>query len=78
MKMLSLKVPEALDVKLTAIARRRGTSKSTVIREALERLPAGEDAQPESVLALARDLAGCIAGPPDLSWHRMHMRGYGR
>ena len=37
MKVLSLKVPEQLDRKLAAVVKRRGTPKSAVVREALER-----------------------------------------
>jgi len=36
MKVLSLKVPEALDRKLTAVVKRRGVRKSAVVRQALE------------------------------------------
>jgi predicted transcriptional regulator len=77
MKTLSLKVPDALDTRLTAVARRRATSKSAVVRDALERLATGDEAHP-SALDLARDLAGCVAGPRDLSSNPKHLRGYGR
>ncbi len=79
MKSLSLKLPDVLDAKLAAVARRRGASKSAVVREALEAYVAhGGKVVPGSALDLARDLAGCLEGPGDLSYNKWHMRGFGR
>jgi Arc/MetJ-type ribon-helix-helix transcriptional regulator len=79
MKTLSLKLPETLDSRLTAAARRRGQSRSAVVREALEALLGGDNAGREgSCLDLAADLAGCVAGPGDLSVNPDRLRGYGR
>lgn len=65
---ISLKVPETLAIRLEAIARRRGVSKSTLIRSALEAYlqTAGSEA-PGSALAQAADLTGVLSGPKDLS-----------
>jgi predicted transcriptional regulator len=78
MKTLSLKLPEELDIRIGAIARQRGSSKSEVVRRALEAYLAGE-ATPwsGSALELAGDLVGALVGPTDLSYHQEHMRGYG-
>ena len=79
MKNLSLKLPDVLDAKLAAAARRRGASKSAVVREALEAyVTRGGKVVPGSALDLARDLAGCLEGPGDLSYNKRHMRGFGR
>jgi len=81
MQSLSMKVPETLNQQLDDMARRRGVSKSSLIREAItdwvarersERSPAG------SFLALAEDLAGSMEGPEDLSTNKKHLDGYGR
>jgi hypothetical protein len=78
MKTLSLKLPEAVAIRLAAAARKRNQSKSAVVRAILvERLAKEESAAEGSCLELAADLAGCVAGPRDLSTHEKHMRGYG-
>ena len=69
MKTISLKVPDGLDAHLERLAVERGTSKSELVRQALEAHlesllgGAGE----RSFAMLAGDLAGCILGPADLS-----------
>ena len=79
MKTLTVKVPEELDLKLTAEATRRGESKSTLIRAAIERIVDGDaTVTPDSCLDLARDLLGSCEGPEDLSHNKEHLRGYGQ
>jgi Arc/MetJ-type ribon-helix-helix transcriptional regulator len=79
MKNLSLKLPDALDVKLRAVARKRRASKSDVVRAALESYLAGRSgAAARSVLDLAGDLVGCLEGPGDLSYNKKYMRGFGK
>ncbi len=79
MKSLSLKLPDALDAKLAAVARKRRASKSAVVREALEAYIAhGGKVIPGSALDLAKDLAGCLEGSGDLSYNKRYMRGFGR
>jgi len=75
MKMLSMKLPVALSVKLERAARERGQSKSEVVRAALEHFLNGE--RPMSALELAGDLAGCGEGPGDLSTNPKYMEGFG-
>jgi hypothetical protein len=31
-----------------------------------------------SALSLAKDLAGCVSGPPDLSVNKDYLRGFGK
>ena len=75
---ISLKMPEALAAEVAAVARRRGVSKSALIREAIERLLSSDGAdEPRSALDLARDLAGAFEGPEDLATNAKHMEGFG-
>ena len=79
MKSLSMRLPEALDAKLSALAKKRGEPKSEVAREAIEVFVNGNGVRSElSCHDLAKDLAGCAAGPADLATNKKHLRGYGR
>ena len=77
MKALSLKLSDALDARLSAAARKRRTSKSALVRDALEAF-LGTKVRPGSALELMRDLAGCAEGPGDLSYNKAHLRDYGK
>jgi hypothetical protein len=76
MSNVSLKIPPALHSAVEEMAKRRGVSKSALIREALERYLGAPPAK-GSFLALAKDYAGCVDGPPDLSSNAEHLEGYG-
>ena len=79
MKTLSLKLPELLFAKLASAAEKRGESKSALVREAIEAFLSEDSPVPESsCLDLAKDLAGCVNGPVDLSLSKKHMFGYGQ
>jgi len=79
MKTLSLKLPEPLLEKLDSAARKRGESRSALLREAIEAVIGGEShVQDGSCLDLAQDLAGCVKGPEDLSFNKKAMDGYGQ
>ena len=79
MKTLTVKLSDALDQKLTALATQQGESKSAVVRTAIEKtLETSYETSPESCLHLARDLAGCVEGASDLSHNKKHFEGYGR
>ncbi|MBI2316959.1 MAG: ribbon-helix-helix protein, CopG family [Betaproteobacteria bacterium] len=80
MKSISLKLPEQLDARLAAIARRRGgTGRSALIREALERFVEAEAAvRAGSLLESLADLAGTVRGPADLAINPKHLGGFGR
>jgi len=79
MKTLTVKVPEELDLKLAAVAAKRGESKSNLIRTAINSiLKANEAVTPNSCLDLAKDLVGSVEGPSDLSYNKKHLKGYGK
>lgn len=80
MNTISLKLPKSLDTKLAATAKRRGASKSAIVREAIEDYFARNGATPSlSVAELAKELIGCVkGGPPDLSYNKKYMRGFGK
>lgn len=76
---VSVKLPARLDDRLEEEARRRSTSKSELIRQAVATLiDRPRAAPPASFLARAQDLAGSIDGPEDLSTGPEHLEGYGR
>ena len=80
MKVLSFKVPETLDRKLSAVVKRRRMQKSVLVREALEQyLDESREIRSGSFLQLAGDLVGCVKdAPADLSRNPKHLDGYGR
>lgn len=79
MKTMTLRMPESLFAKLTERAKRKGATRSELVRRILgEHLDTGPSANGLSVLAVARDLAGKVRGPEDLSVNPEHLRGYGR
>ncbi len=79
MKTLSLKLTESLDKKLAEAATKRVASKSALVREALESYMKNEKTVKQgSCLELAQDLMGSVEGPRDLSFHKKHMKGFGK
>lgn len=78
MKTLSIKIQESLLEKLDSTVRKRGESRSVIIREAIESIIDGENQiRKGSCLDLAKDLAGTINGKEDLSFNKKLMKGYG-
>ena len=79
MATVSSTLPDSLASRLAEAARIRRTSKSAIIREALDAYLAVGESRPGkgSALALAGDLVGIFAGPADLSRNRKHMRNFG-
>lgn len=79
MKTLTVRLPEALATDIETEARKRGVSKSDVVRERLERDAGPADVPP--ALADIADLIGSVAGlPRDLSARKKHylrLWGYG-
>lgn len=75
MRTISLKLTEELEVRLALLAKQRRTSRSEVIRAALE---AFEPLRVTSFAAAAADLVGSVEGPRDLSTSKRHLEGYGR
>jgi hypothetical protein len=79
MKTVSLKLPARLDARLTVAARQGRTTKSAVVRKALDAYLNGKKpAKKGSFLELAGDLVGRLEGPGDLSCNPEHMRDFGK
>ena len=77
MTTITCKVPEALNAKIVAQAKRRRVSKSAIVREALEKVVAGDKRKPVRAIDLVRDLVGSVDGPSDLSTNPKYMEGFG-
>ena len=75
MRTVSFKLSEQLDNALSDLARRRKSSRSALVREALEALAKGKR---RSVTAVVDELVAPVDGPADLSTNPKHMAGYGR
>ena len=75
MRTVSFKLPEQLDDALTDLARRRKSSRSALVREALEAVASRGR---HSVTAVVDELIGALDGPADLSSNPKHMAGYGK
>ena len=75
MRTVSFKLPERLDDALSDLARRRKSSRSAVVREALEELAASGR---RSVTAAVDALVGPLDGPGDLSTNPKQLTGYGK
>jgi len=78
-KILTLKLDGSLYARVVALAKRRGTTQSAVVRDAIKAaLDKHKRPYVGSALDLAKDLAGCVTGPADLSTKKTHLRGFGR
>lgn len=76
---ITVKLPRALGERLGRAVVRRRSTRSAVVREAIEAYLAAEAAPAAGTCYdLASDLAGSVSGPLDLSSNRRRMRGYGR
>lgn len=75
MRTVSFKLPEHLDDALSDLARRRKSSRSALVREAVETLASGKH---RSVTAMVDELVGTLDGPADLSTNPKHLSGYGK
>jgi metal-responsive CopG/Arc/MetJ family transcriptional regulator len=73
MRTTSMKFPDVLDASIDDEARTLGTTRSAVIREAVEAYLASD----RSVTARAGRLVGCLSGPSDLSTSPDHLKEYG-
>jgi predicted transcriptional regulator len=73
-RVISIKLPEHLERRLDELARERGSTRSAVLREALE---AYANRSRASVTAAAGELVGSLAGPRDLSTSPDHLAGFG-
>ncbi|MBA3341596.1 MAG: ribbon-helix-helix protein, CopG family [Gemmatimonadaceae bacterium] len=75
MRTVSFKLSERLDDALSDLAQRRKSSRSSLVREALEALATGKR---RSVTAVVDELVGSLDGSADLSTNPKHMAGYGK
>ena len=79
MDTLTLKVPEILKKKLNSFAKRKGLSRSEIIRSALLEYFSRDEFEKEGTfLDLSKDLAGSLEGPTDLSANEKYLDGYGK
>ena len=79
MNTVSLKMPDPLAAELAATARRKGMSRSALIREALTAYLGRLATEcPGSALTRVADLEGIICGPEDLSENQDHLEEFGR
>ena len=76
MPVVTVKMPASLHARLEAEARRRGTTKSAVLREAFAQRPATAPAG--SFYERAKHLIGAASGPGDLSARSKTLKGYGQ
>lgn len=80
MTTISLKLPNRLLELLEKESRARGSTKSSLVRECLEKtLAAPPHGGKATCYDLAKDLAGSLKGlPRDLATNPKHMEGFGR
>jgi hypothetical protein len=79
MRTVSLKLPASLSVRLERTAKKRGQSKSEILRAALEQYLNGEHGiPPGSALEAVAPWVGCVEGPGDLSTNPKYMEGFGK
>ena len=79
MKTISLKLPDEIDAKLTATAKRAGKTRSQITREALDAFLEGTSRKTRiSCLDLVKDLVGSVKGPGELASNIKYLSGYCR
>lgn len=80
MRTISLKLPDALLEQLEHAARTRRVTKSSLVRESLERAFYNrKSGRAKSCYDLAQDLAGSVTGlPEDLAVNPEYMQGFGQ
>jgi len=75
---LTLKIPEGIKEKLNSYAKRKGLSRSEIVRNALLDYFDKDDLDRQgSFYDLAKDLAGSVSEKDDLSVNKEHLNGYG-
>ena len=79
MKTITLKISEKTEADLKYLASEKGTTKSLIIREAIESYLADKNVKRKSnFLELAGDIIGSVEGPEDLSTNPKYMEDYGK
>jgi Arc/MetJ-type ribon-helix-helix transcriptional regulator len=78
MQTISMRLPDDLLVDLEREAKTRRVTKSSVVRESLEKTLRSKSGKPVSAYDLAKDLAGKFKGAPrDLATNPKYMKGFG-
>ena len=78
-QLFTLNLPRPTANRLRTLAKRSGKPQSQLIREGLDmRLGVEGQAAAGSVLDLAGDVTGSVAGPRDLATNPKHLRGFGK
>jgi hypothetical protein len=79
LRTITVKLPKGLARRVATSVRRRGTTTSSLVREALEEsLNGAAERTTPTCLDLCEDLSGSLSGPPDLSSNVSRLKGYGR
>lgn len=79
MNTLTLKIPDVIKEKLKTYSRRKGLSKSEIVRNALLDYFERDDLEKQGTFYdLAKDLAGSVKGYSDLSTNEEYLSGYGQ
>ncbi len=79
MKTLTLRIHDTLYAKVVSLAKRRKTTQSEVVREAIQACVDNKNEMKKtSAFDLARDLVGSVRGSKDLSLNKEHFEGFGR
>lgn len=79
MRTITLKLPDHLADRLDQSAADAKTTRSALVRAALEKALGDENAGTGSCFDLAGDLMGSIKGlPADLATNPVHLEGFGR
>ncbi len=79
MDTLTLKISEGIKEKLNTYSKRKGLSKSEIVRNALLDYFDKDDLDRQgSFYDLAKDLAGSVSEKHDLSVNKDHLSGYGQ
>lgn len=83
MHTVTVEIPDALNLKLIEVAKRRGASARQLVGEALEEYLARQEQLPaaDSFARLAADILdapGDESSPADLSTNKKHLEGYGQ
>ncbi len=79
MDTLTLKISSGLKEKLNVYSKRKGLSKSEIVRNALLDYFERDDLDRQGTFYdLAQDLAGSVTSKSDLSTNKEHLAGYGQ
>ncbi len=79
MNTLTLKVPSGIKEKLKTYSKRKGLSKSEIVRNALLDYFERDDLDKQGTFYdLAKDLAGSVESKTDLSTNKEYLTGYGQ